>query len=188
MPDSAEEQVSQKEGILSWVITIAIAVGLAVFIHAFVAEPFVVPTGSMLNTIQLDDRVLGEKVSYRFRDPKPGEIVMFDNPDGSNTILVKRVIATAGQTVDLSDGKVLVDGVALDEPYVEGQESYPIDHSLKEGDPLSYPFVVPEGCIWVMGDNRSVSLDSRYFGAVPRSSVVARAVCTFWPLSDLRWL
>ncbi len=188
MAESVTERLGGKENILSWVATIFVAIVMALSIHGFVAEPFVVPTGSMLNTIQLGDRVLGEKLSYHFRTPQPGEILMFNNPDGSDTILVKRVIATAGQTVDLRDGAVVVDGKVLDEPYVEGQPSYPIDHSLKGDGPLTYPYVVPEGHIWVMGDNRGVSLDSRYFGAVPLDSVVAHAVCTFWPLSNMRML
>ncbi len=172
---------------LEWAVTIFAAIGLAVLIHTFVGEPFIVPTGSMLNTIQLNDRIWGEKISYHMRSPEPGEVVMFDNPDGGGTILVKRVIATQGQTVDLRDGHVVVDGQVLDEPYVENRPSMPLSQTLPGTEPVSYPFTVPEGHVWVMGDNRTNSRDSRYFGAVPTSTIVARAVFTFWPLSDARW-
>ena len=184
-------ELDQDEGrtrtVLEWIVTIAIAIGIAGLIHVFVGEPFIVPTGSMLNTIQLDDRIWGEKVSYRFREPQQGEVIMFDNPNGEGTILVKRVIATQGQTVDLVDGRVVVDGEVLDEPYTENRPSLPLDQTLPGKDPVTYPFKVPEGCVWVMGDNRTNSLDSRYFGAVPTKTVVARALFTFWPFSDLRW-
>lgn len=185
--NNAKPSKSETRDVIEWVVTIAIAIGIAVLIHAFAGEPFIVPTGSMLDTIQLNDRIWGEKISYRFREPESGEVVMFDNPDGDGTILVKRVIATAGQTVDLKDGHVVVDGEVLDEPYVGDRPSLPLNQRLAGMEPISYPVTVPEGHVWVMGDNRTNSLDSRYFGTVPTSSIVARAVFTFWPLSDLRW-
>lgn len=170
--------------VLEWLMTIAGAVVLALFIRAFIGEAFVVPTGSMLDTIQLDDRVWGDKVSFRFREPEQGEIVMFDSPTGDGYTLVKRVIATGGQTVDLVDGRVVVDGKALDEPYTEGKESLPLAEQLSTIEPITYPYTVPEGCIWVMGDNRTNSRDSRYFGSVSLDAVTARAVFTFWPPAD----
>lgn len=186
--DASSEEDDRNSSLVEWGITIAVAVCIAVFVHFFVGEPFIVPTGSMLQTIQLDDRLWGEKLSYRFRSPEPGEIVMFDNPDGGGTILVKRCIARAGQTVDLVDGRVVVDGTPLDEPYVSGQATNPITRKLPGVEPFDYPLTVPEGKIWVMGDNRGNSLDSRYFGPVDTSTVIARAVFTFWPPSDARWL
>ena len=96
-------------------------------------------------------------------------------------MLVKRVIATAGQTVDLVDGVVYVDGVALDEPYAEG-ESYPLA-AQAEGVSVGFPYTVPEGCVWVMGDNRENSADSRYFGAVPEDDLIGVVVFRYWPLN-----
>ncbi len=173
---------------LDWGITLGVPLILALLIHAFVLEAFIVPTGSMLETIQLDDRVWSEKVSYRFRSPQKGEIVLFQNPTDKDVTLLKRVIATEGQTVDLVDGKVVVDGVELDEPYTNGKPSYPLDRQAEGVGSLSFPLVVPEGHLWLMGDNRTNSLDSRYYGPIPTSSVIARAFCTYWPLDHARIL
>lgn len=189
-----EVEVDERDGrsgwtrMLDWLLTIAAAVALALFIRAFVGEAYVVPTGSMLNTIQLDDRVWGDKLSYRFREPEQGEIIMFDSPSGDGYTLVKRVIATGGQTVDLQDGLVTVDGEVLDEPYTEGRESLPLAEQLSTISPITYPYTVPEGCVWVMGDNRTNSRDSRYFGPIQLSEVTAKAVLTFWPLANFKLL
>ena len=173
--------------IAEYAVTIAIALGLAMVLRTFVFEVYEVPTGSMLETIQEGDRLVGEKVTYRYSEPKQGDIVTFSNPDGSDTTLIKRVIATGGQTVNLVDGVVYVDGVALDEPYTLGKASYPLDYSLT-GVTVSYPYTVPEGSVWVMGDNRTNSLDSRYFGAVSVDDITSRAVFIFWPFSDAQTL
>ena len=87
-----------------------------------------------------------------------------------------------GQTVDLVDGKVVVDGVALDEPYTQGKVSEPLNPA-PDAD-VSYPFTVPEGRLWVMGDNRTNSQDSRYFGAIEESSVTGHAVLVYWPFQN----
>ena len=176
-------------GWLDWVITIALGIGVALLCRNFVAEPYLVPSGSMLETIHAGDRVLGEKVSFRFDAPKRGQVITFQDPDAADTTLIKRVIATEGQVVDLVDGKVVVDGQTLDEPYTLGKVSEPIyRHSKSLSEPISYPFTVPAGCVWVMGDNRTNSLDSRYYGPVPVSSISSRAVAIFWPPSDFATL
>ena len=174
-------------GVIEMVITVAVALAVALLLRTFVFEVYEVPTGSMLETIQEGDRLVGEKVTYRYSEPKQGDIVTFSNPDGSDTTLIKRVIATGGQTVNLVDGVVYVDGVALDEPYTLGKASYPLDYSLT-GVTMSFPYTVPEGSVWVMGDNRTNSLDSRYFGAVSVDDITSRAVFIFWPFSDARSL
>ena len=174
--------------VLDWVVTIAVALLLTFLLRLYVGEPFVVPSGSMLETIQLDDRFWGEKISYHFREPERGDIVTFMNPDGSDKVLVKRVIATEGQTVDLIDGYVYVDGERLDEPYTLGKPSDPLIKQMPGIEPITYPLTVPEGCVWVMGDNRTNSADSRYFGPVEKSTITSRAMFTFWPLSDARVL
>ena len=179
--DPPEEERSRLGGIGELVLTIAAAVVLALLMRTFVFEVFEVPTGSMLETIQLDDRIVGEKLSYRFRVPQRGEIVTFNNPSKDGTTLVKRVVATGGQTVDLQEGRVVVDGQVLDEPYVNGLESVPLNQQLSGISPISYPYTIPEGYIWVMGDNRTNSKDSRFFGAVPVSEVTSHAVWTIWP-------
>ena len=145
-----------------------------------------VPTGSMEDTIEIGDQILAQKVSLELGQPvKQGDIVVFHNPDGTSEhdVLVKRVIATAGQTVDLQDGKVVVDGQALDEDYTTGM-SWPLSVQAP-GAQVSYPYTVPDGCVWVMGDNRENSADSRYFGPVDRSDLIAVALVRYWPLNRI---
>lgn len=172
--------------VLDLLITALITVAAVVVLRTFVIDGYMIPTGSMLETIQLDDMLFGEKVSYRFRSPEQGEIITFDDPDEPGVTLIKRVIAVEGQTVDLVDGRVMVDGAVLDEPYTQGKPSYPIDRFASNLTGLvSYPITIPEGCVWVMGDNRTNSLDSRYFGPVRVSSVQSRAIFIYWPPSDM---
>ena len=172
--------------VLQLVTIVAGAHVVALLLRAFVCEPFVIPSKSMTDTMMVGDRVIGEKLSYRTRTPEAGEIVTFVDPKDSSQILIKRVIATAGQTVELRDGHVVVDGSVLDEPYTEGKPSEPLSgHAASLDEDVSFPYTVPEGCVWVMGDNRTNSLDSRYFGAVPIASITSHAVFKFWPLSDI---
>lgn len=163
--DFGERSVFTLRGALEWVLVILIALAATFLIRTFVVEPFVVPTGSMEDTIEIGDQILAQKVSLELGQPvKQGDIVVFHNPDGTSEhdVLVKRVIATAGQTVDLQDGKVVVDGQALDEDYTAGM-SWPLSVQAP-GAQVSYPYTVPDGCVWVMGDNRENSADSRYLG------------------------
>ena len=171
-------------GGLAWFLgTLAIAVVLGVLLRAFVIGAYYVPSGSMLETIHEGDLILGERVSLHFRDPEPGDVVTFDSPLTEGETLVKRVIAVGGQTVDLVGGKVVVDGETLDEPYVNGAPTESLS-DLAGSAQISYPYTVPEGMVWVMGDNRTNSKDSRYFGPVSADDVTSRAILIYWPLSD----
>lgn len=166
----------------SLLIMVAAVVGITFFLRTFVFSAYEIPSGSMEETIMTGDLVFTEKVSYYTGSPKQGDIVTFDDPLVSNRTLIKRVVATGGQTVNLVDGKVVVDGVELDEPYTEGKRSDPF---AKTAVSISYPYTVPEGCLWVMGDNRTNSQDSRYFGAIDASTVTGHAVFTYWPLNHI---
>ncbi len=180
----AEEPRRRMPGWLEWVLVFAIAIAASLLIRRYVVEFYKVPSASMLETIQEGDYLVGEKITYRSRTPEAGEVVTFDDPTGRGVTLIKRVIAVGGQTVDLRDGVVYVDGVAQEEDYTLGKPSYPLD-TQAPGVTVEYPYTVPDGYLWVMGDNRTNSLDSRYFGAIPVSSVTSRAVWTYWPVS--RW-
>ncbi len=127
----------------------------------------------MIPTIDLKDRVLAEKLSYRFREPKVGEIVVFDDPTGQHPKLIKRIIAVGGQTVDIRYGKVYIDDEVLSEPYVHGKTTEP--------GSVPVPAEVPEGQVWLMGDNRPSSGDARYFGPQPIEGIDGRAFFTYWP-------
>ena len=162
---------------------IGLVVALSWGLRTFVFQAYEIPSGSMEETIMTGDMVFSEKVTYYFNEPEPGDIVTFQDPEIPSRILIKRVIATGGQTVDLVDGKVVVDGVPLYEPYTDGEPSYPLTPVY--GKAISYPFTVPEGQLWVMGDNRTNSQDSRYFGAIKESSVTGKAIFIYWPLTDV---
>ena len=168
--------------IIEFVVIIASALILVWLITTFVAIPYRVPSGSMLETIQLQDRVISEKISYYGHGPQQGDIVTFADPLDPKTTLIKRCIAVEGQTVDLVDGVVYVDGEPLEEDaYTGGKPSYPEDGPAQ----IQYPYTIPEGHIWCMGDNRTNSSDSRYFGAVPVDSVTGHAFFTYWPISSI---
>jgi len=174
--EGAEPRQSTGRQILETIVMIAIAFAVAQLVKTYLVQPFVIPSGSMIPTIQEQNRVLAEKLTYRFtRDPEYGDIVVFRNPFGSPPILIKRVIAVGGQVVELRDGAVYVDGEPLDEPYTHSQPSLP------ESPAISYPFTVPEDSVWMMGDNRTNSGDSREFGPVRVDQVLGRAVWTYWP-------
>ena len=159
-------------------------VAIAAILRLFVIGVYYVPSGSMLNTIHEGDLLLGEMVSLHFEDPRPGDVVTFDSPLTDGETLVKRVIAVGGQTIDLVDGTVYVDGEPLVEPYTEGKPTESLSDYLGSAG-ISYPYVVPEDTIWVMGDNRTNSKDSRFFGPVSVDDVTSRVLFIYWPLSHV---
>ncbi len=163
--------------LLETAVMIALAFLLAQGIKTFVMQPFVIPTGSMEPTIMTGDRVLAEKISTRFREPRQGEIVVFDDPTGRHPQLIKRIIAVGGQTVDIDDGTVVVDGTPLSEPYVHGKVSDP--------GTVPLPITLADDEVWLMGDNRPNSGDSRFMGPIPESMVQGRAFAIYWPLSRM---
>ncbi|MBQ9004579.1 MAG: signal peptidase I [Eggerthellaceae bacterium] len=182
-----QSQGSTMRGWISVFIMVALVALATIALRTFVFVPYEIPSGSMEETIMTGDMVFSEKVSYYLRAPQRGDIVTFDDPEVAGRTLIKRVIATGGQTVDLADGKVVVDGVALEEPYTLGKESYPLAHTASDAS-ISYPFTVPDGYLWVMGDNRTASQDSRYFGAIRASSVTGRAAMVYWPFNQIKLL
>ncbi len=172
-------------GIISLLIMVILVFGVSFALREFVVQGYQIPTGSMEDTVMIGDTVFSEQVSYHFRAVEPGDVITFQDPEVDNRVLLKRVIAVAGQTVELKDGKVYVDGVALDEPYTEGKPSNAFTNTIAS---IRYPYTVPEGTIWVMGDNRTNSLDSRYFGPISVSSVNGRAFVIYWPLEHFNFL
>lgn len=166
-------------------IVLAIAIAAVILVRMYVVEPYIIPSESMDPTIEVGDMVLGEKVSLKSETPKRGDIVFFKNPDpdSGHGVLVKRVVATGGQTVDLRYGKVYIDGVEEKGRHAHGM-SMPLEERYLEAD-VSFPYTVPEGYIWVMGDNRENSLDSRSFGAIPVDSVYAESWIRYWPLTRI---
>ncbi|AEB06985.1 signal peptidase I [Coriobacterium glomerans PW2] len=180
----ASKRHSVLRSALEWITLLVAAFCLFVFTRTFVTEPFSVPTGSMEPTIKTGDQIFVQKLTKEFGiHVKRGDIVVFRNLDlaSSHEILVKRVIATAGQTVDFKDGHVCVDGIELEEPYAKGVSAPLPNHA--PGTSISFPLTVPDGQVWLMGDNRENSSDSRFFGPVPEDDLVGSVFIRYWPLS-----
>ncbi|MDR2716057.1 MAG: signal peptidase I [Coriobacteriaceae bacterium] len=163
-------------------VLLAVFLGFSYFLRVSVLQSYVIPSGSMEETIMIGDRVWAEKLSYQFRDIEPGDIVTFEDPEIPGRILVKRCVAVAGQTVDMRNGILYVDGAPRVEPYTGNEPSAPIGRTAVD---IAYPYLVPEGTIWLMGDHRTNSQDSRYFGPVDTSTVFGRAFMIYWPLDHL---
>lgn len=172
--------------VLSFLGMVVLVLVMSWAMRTFIFGAYEIPTGSMETTIMSGDRVFAEKITYLASEPEQGDIVTFEDPEIPGRILIKRIVATEGQTIDLIDGAVYIDGVPLDEPYVHGEPSNPLVPAY--GVDITYPYTVPEGHIWVMGDNRTNSSDSRYFGPVPVESVTGKAVFTYWPIGSLGFL
>ncbi len=184
---ASKKQRSRSQRIIREVIEIGIvlvvAIIFAAIIKTFVIDQYEIPTGSMEPTIlgneQVKDRIFAEKVSVKFSLPSPGDIITFNDPTQEGRILIKRCIAVGGQTVDLENGKVVVDGVVLDEPYTHGKPSEPLDQMY--GVDFDYPYTIPADHVWVMGDNRTNSLDSRHFGSIAKEDLIGKAMFRSWP-------
>jgi len=167
-----------------WVVLIGTAVVIAILIKSFLFQAFYIPSASMEPTLKVHDRVLVNKLSYDFHDVHRGDIVVFKAPpsaqSGGIQDLVKRVIGLPGETIDSTpDGHVEINGHVLSESY------------LPPGTALGPPIpkqVIPAGHYFVMGDNRTDSSDSRFFGPIARSQIIGRAFILIWPLSDFRFL
>ena len=175
--------------ILEWSIVLICAIGLAFVLRAFLVEVFVIPSGSMERTLLIDDRVVVYKLGYRFGDVSRGDVVVFRQPGQSDSAddLIKRVVAIGGDTFEIRDGLVYLDGRQIDEPYLRWPESTdpagPIHGCVNPAE--RDRCVVPEGKLLVLGDNRWASRDSRYFGPIDEDTVVGRAFVKIWPPSSL---
>lgn len=187
--NSGDHAMYQRPSLLrrffSFLLMVAVVVGVSIGLRTFVVEPFQIPSGSMEKTIMTGDMVFAEKVSYQVGEPKAGDIAVFSDPQVSSRVLIKRIVATEGQTIDLRNGKVYVDGVQLSEDYAIGN-SEPLPGV--NGKRISYPYTIPDGYVWVMGDNREHSSDSRYFGPISRKDVIARAAVVYWPIDHMAML
>lgn len=154
--------------------TVLPAVVIALLIHAFLAQATRVYGQSMEPNLHSDERLVVEKLSYRFHGPRRGDIVVLHDPAGGPELLIKRVIGLPGERVVIADGRVYIDGVALYEPYL----TQPTTGS-------SRAVLVPPLTVFVMGDNRSASRDSRVFGPVPLDHIVGRALFRYWPPAEI---
>jgi signal peptidase I len=159
--------------------TIVLSVFLAVGIQSFVARSYYIPSGSMLPTLQINDRLIVDKISYRFSNPVRGDIVVFDPPAklGFKDAFIKRVIGLPGDRIEVKNGKVYVNDKVLSEKYIEEAPSYNWSSTS-----LTPDGIVPEGHYLVLGDNRNNSYDGHYWGFIPKDRIVGKAVVRFWPI------
>lgn len=157
----------------------AIAVVAILFILIFVAQSFLVKGTSMDPTLQDGERLIVNKITYKFRTPKTGEIIVFKYPGDPSKKFIKRVIGEPGDSVSIRDSKVYVNYQPLEEPYI-----------LEKMDSDYDNVTVPDGALFVLGDNRNGSRDSRYpdVGFVPLKNVVGKADLIFWPLTKFKIL
>jgi len=204
---AARRRAHRRRNTIEWIIVLAGALVIAVVIKTFLFQAFYIPSDSMEPTLKVGDRVLVNKLSYRLHDVNHGDIVVFDRPSTSgqtvagcngNTVnipastsfssdevhdLIKRVIATAGDKVEQRGGQIYVNGQPLDEPYVHKTngvtDKTPAFHFPEQC------ITVPDGKVFVLGDNRQDSNASNMFGPIPESSIVGRAFVRVWPPGDI---
>ncbi len=158
--------------------TIGLSIVLALGIRQFVAEARYIPSGSMKPTLQINDRLVVEKISYRFNPPERGDIIVFQAPQSaldavgstSKDAYIKRVIGLPGETIEVKNGKVFIEGKALTENYIQSPPTY-----------IWGPKVVPADQYLVLGDNRNGSSDGHVWGFLPKESIIGRAAVRFWP-------
>lgn len=159
---------------------IVIALILAAVLRTFVIEGRIIPSGSMLNTLQIGDRVMVNKFIYYFKEPERGDIVIFDPPEalGRNDLFIKRVIGLPGETVEMKNNRVYINGKALKEPYLPEMLDYTYG-----------PVLVPQGSLLVLGDNRNNSYDSHKWNAwLTRDRLEGKAFMIYWPPSHIQLL
>ena len=176
---------------LEWVAVVLVALVLAFGVRTYVAQMFYIPSGSMLPTLQVGDRIVVDKLSYHLHGVHRGDIVVFRRPPlehADYSDLVKRVIGLPGDTVSSVDGRVYIDGKRLPEPWLPTPEPMSSPSPVAEGFSLMHPYRVPAGEYFVMGDNRTNSEDSRYFGPIPANLIVGKMAFVAWPLDDSGWL
>lgn len=171
-----DHAVSALRSAIEWVAVVVGAVVVALVVRTFLLQAFSIPSGSMETTLEINDRLLVNKLSYQFGDVERGDIVVFLKPDTLSSPyddLIKRVVGLPGDTVEGRDNQVFINGEALVEPY--------LDAGVVIRD--FAPTEVPEDHVFVMGDNRSNSSDSRVFGPINIDRIEGEAFLRYWPLS-----
>jgi signal peptidase I len=172
---SEERRPPRKKGggALEYLIILLVSFALVFgFVRPFVMEAFWIPSGSMIPTLEIGDRVLVNKFIYRFTEPERGDIVVFQSVDNPDEDLIKRVVGVPGDTVAVRRGHLILNGKRQKEPYV----------NKKLPDRSFYAKTkVPKGHVFVMGDNRGNSADSRVFGPLPKKNIEGEAFLRFWP-------
>jgi signal peptidase I len=198
------KEKSARNSLVELVMIVAVALGLALGIQAFLVKPFRIPSESMVPTLEVGQRVLVDRVSFRFSDPDRGDIVVFKPPAGadtntcgrqhssesacptptrqrSDTNFIKRVVAVPGDELSVIDGAVYINGRRQRQSYARLDSGCPICN-------LPQPIRIPRGYYFMMGDNRGASADSREWGPVPKDWIIGKAFMTYWPPGRIGFL
>ena len=169
--------------LVEWIAIVVGALAVALLVKTFLIQAFFIPSLSMYPTLDEGDRVLVNKLSYRFHDVTRGDLVVFERPEGQPESeikdLIKRVIGLPGEMIEAREGVVYIDGEQLDE------RDYLVDGTTTDNLPRQE---IPAGHVWVMGDNRGDSADSRVFGPIDEDTIVGRAFVKVWPLTEISLL
>jgi signal peptidase I len=192
----SKEKKREHNSLVELVTIVAVALGLALGIQAFLVKPFRIPSESMVPTLEIGQRVLVDRVSYRFSDPDRGDIVVFKPPEGqpstcgverpsdmpcpkgtpekSDTNFIKRVVGLPGDHLKVVEGSVYINGKRQDESFAR------LDAECATCN-LPREITIPKGNYYMMGDNRGESADSREWGPVPKNWIIGKAFMTYWP-------
>lgn len=170
------------KAILVEIKEIIIVIFVVIFIMTFIISQNTIPSGSMIPTLNIKDRLLVSMLPYYYRSPERGEMVVFNGPDGQKWI--KRVVGLPGETVDIKEGNIYIDGERLDESL------YLQEEGISEPNPIltsaiNYPYTIPDGHYFLLGDNRLESYDCRYIGVIPEEEITGKAIYRIYPFKDM---
>jgi len=191
---SGDKGRAGRSTLLDYAVIAVVAIGLALVIQAFLVKPYRIPTPSMVDTLEIGDRVLVNRVAYHLREVRRGDIVVFRYPKNRDVVFIKRVVGLPGDRLQAKDGKLYVNGQPQDEPYVHKTNGVtdPTNPSgVISGTTMSPPwglageYTVPAASYFAMGDNRTDSDDSRVWGPVPEDDLIGEAFFIYWPLGRL---
>jgi signal peptidase I len=179
--EDKKREYTKKSVIREYVEVILVSTLLFLFIRSFVVQAFKIPSGSMLDTLQIGDHILVSKFIYWFTDQKRGDIIVFKYPKDKKRDFIKRAIGLPGETIQIKDQVVYIDGKPLEEIYTQHQKKVPLMEQITPRDNFG-PFKIPEDSIFVMGDNRDSSMDSRYWGALKKELIRGEAFVIYWSI------
>ena len=191
-PGPPKARPSRRRALTGWAVPLVVALLLALVIRTFVFQVYKIPTASMVPALDVHDRILVQKLFFNWHQLREGDIVVFTHPPldhcpgPSGADLVKRVIALPGQTIYSAGGIIYVDGHQLNEPYLPKDD--PLGPAIPNAS-AQHPYRVPGGEFYMLGDNRAISCDSRYWGPIKGSSIIGRVVMLLWRDGhpDLHW-
>ena len=179
--DSHRKRPSWISEVIQWAAVLIAAAALALFIDNVLIVNAEIPSGSMEDTIMPGDRIFGNRLSYTFDDPERFDVIIFRYPDDESQLFIKRIVGLPGETVEIHDGHIYING--SDTPLEDVEIKEPMEGSFG-------PYTVPEDCYFVMGDNRNNSKDSRFWenSFVTRDEILGKAVFRYWPLNEMKFL